>query len=504
MGNSKVFKSIFSVTGVLIFAKVIGFVKQMVTASVFGATIETDLINISQEFILNIEYILIHTITTAFVAVFIKIHIENEEDGDRLLSDSLKVATIVVASIILISELLSPVISRVLAPSYSDELSITLSNYIRIYLPALLLFIITSIFNGLLNANNHFVPGQLSGLFLSVITIVCVLAFKNSLGVNSLVVGFISYAVFNFVFIASLSSKYYHYRKGNPFKNPNIKHLFLMMAPLFWGYSMIFANQQVDKIIVSGMEAGTVTAMGYAAVLSNLVTTLTGAACTVLFTHMTVQSSEGAHDKAANIAYKSSIILISILIPISIISIFDATDIVHLAFGRGSFDSIAVRNAGYALMGYSFSFIPFALKDLYARFLYGRQNTKSPMINTSIGIVFNIILSILLSRRFGVFGVTIASSFSELVACILNMRSSKKQSVYIDFGMMKSFIPYWILGGVLCFLGVKLGLSVFDSYNVLVKFVLVTLLGIIGYFLGVLRLFIRYKSIIKAILLKNN
>ena len=46
--KNHIISTVFSVTGLLIVSKLLGFVKQMVTASAFGATLETDLINLSQ------------------------------------------------------------------------------------------------------------------------------------------------------------------------------------------------------------------------------------------------------------------------------------------------------------------------------------------------------------------------------------------------------------------------------------------------------------------------
>ena len=504
MKSKRIFKSIFSVTGVLILAKIVGFIKQMVTAGVFGATLETDLINLSQELIANIEYILVHTVSTAFIAIYIKVNQQDKRDGRQLISDTIKVAILGVLGIILIIELGAHVVARIIAPSYSLEKSILLTNYIRIYAPVLIIFVITSILNGLLNAHASFVPGHLSGLFLSVITIISVFSLSQAIGVDALAVGFWGYAIINFLFIFAISKRYWAFEQGNPFRNNEIVNLFVMMGPLFFGYAMIFVNQQIDKIIVSGMEAGTVTAMSYASVLSNLVCTLTGAACSVLYTHMAVITSSGDHKGAAELALRSAIILITVLLPISLITVTCSSNIVSLAFGRGAFDGKAVVNAGRALMGYAFCFVPYSLKSLYSRFQYGRQDTKGPMINSSIGIAVNIVLSIALSRFIGVFGVTIASSFSELVAGILNMRTARKHSEYVRFGRLKIFIPAWFIGAGACIICVLLSGLIYKGNSKLLRFIIATVFGMTGYGIGLLPWLIRYKSMLLGMVKRSN
>lgn len=81
---------ICSVTEVILLAKLTGFVKQMLTAGLFGATLETDLILLSQTFAGNLQYLFSQVLLTAFTATYIHIH---EEGGNtqRFVSDTLKV-----------------------------------------------------------------------------------------------------------------------------------------------------------------------------------------------------------------------------------------------------------------------------------------------------------------------------------------------------------------------------------------------------------------------------
>ena len=89
---------ICSVTGVILLAKLTGFVKQMLTAGLFGATLETDLILLSQTFAGNLQYLFSQVLLTAFTATYIHIH---EEGGStqRIVSDTLKVFSLTAAAL---------------------------------------------------------------------------------------------------------------------------------------------------------------------------------------------------------------------------------------------------------------------------------------------------------------------------------------------------------------------------------------------------------------------
>ena len=69
--KNHIIRTVFSVTGLLIVSKLLGFVKQMVTAAAFGTTIETDLISLSQGLIGNIQYLLVESVLSALVAVYL-------------------------------------------------------------------------------------------------------------------------------------------------------------------------------------------------------------------------------------------------------------------------------------------------------------------------------------------------------------------------------------------------------------------------------------------------
>ena len=79
--------TVFSVTGLLIVSKLLGFVKQMVTASAFGATLETDLINLSQGLIGNIQYLLVQSVLSALIAVYLHTAQQGEDASRRFAFD---------------------------------------------------------------------------------------------------------------------------------------------------------------------------------------------------------------------------------------------------------------------------------------------------------------------------------------------------------------------------------------------------------------------------------
>ncbi|MBE6963516.1 MAG: hypothetical protein E7443_02805 [Ruminococcaceae bacterium] len=491
MKHNKILKALFSVTGVILLSKLLGFVKQMVTAGVFGATIETDLIHLSEGFVGNIKYVLVQTLLTAFVAVYL--HTKEEDDGAarRFAADTGRAFTAITAVMVAVVMLFAPQIARIIAPSYPAELTARLAMYLRIFSPALVLFVWIAVFHALLNANQRFIPGELEGANQSLILLALVAGLASVLGVRILVVAFLAAAVWNALFLGVVSRRYWEAARSNPFRNPAVKELLRMTGPLLLGYAMVYINQQVGNILVSGLEAGTVTAMDYAAVLFNLVGTLIGSFCSILFTYITKKISQKDHESAARLTLRAAVLLVAVFLPISILMILCAEDIVTIVYGRGAFAADNIRVAADALVGFSLGVVPLVVRDLFSRVQYAYQDSKQPMINSTVSIAVNIGLSVALCPVLGVLGVSMAGSVSLLVCGGLNLITARRHNAFLRYGELLKCLPWLCVGSVVCLLTARWSIGCWQTQGALLRFALVTLTAGGAYALSVSPLLLR-------------
>ena len=114
-----------------------------------------------------------------------------------------------------------------------------------------------AVFHALLNSNKRFIPGQLEGLYQSVILVIVIILGAPYLGVDSLVIGYWLYATFSAGFLGYQARTYLRKSSRNPFRNPQVRSLLAMVGPLSIGYGAVYINQMVDKILVSGLADGT-------------------------------------------------------------------------------------------------------------------------------------------------------------------------------------------------------------------------------------------------------
>ena len=470
--KSGIVKAIFSVTTIVIIVKIIGFVKQIVTAYYFGTTIETDLISLSQGLIGDFDFFITHALVTALTAVYIK-NKESEEESKDIVSGIFKIfipISLVFASVFFLGSFL---FAKLVAPTYDGDLQSRLSYYIKIFSPFVVLQIIISISSAVLTANKRFLWQQLVGFNQSIFIIAFVLLFKEQLGIWTLVIGFCAATAFNVVFTGIPSKKYWSFNlRTNPFKNKNVVSILKMMLPLLIGYAMIYVNQIVDKIISSGLEEGSVTALNYSGVLLNLILTLVTSILSVLFVYITYNISKNNHDKASNLVANSIILLTVAFLPISLLVCLFNKEIVTIVYMRGSFDEHGVFLTSQALLGYGICIVPYCIKELFARYLYGYEDSKHPMINSCVGIAINIATSIVLSRFIGILGIAIGSSAADIVCALLNVIVAKRKTHLKVFKPFLKSFPFLGIEIIIC-VSAFLASKFFFEESILIKLSLI-------------------------------
>ena len=470
--RNSILKTVFSVTGVIVLAKFLGFFKQMLTASAFGATIETDLITLSQSFVGNTQYLLVQVLLSSFTSVYIH---TRETDGEnaagRFYADTLKVFSLLVFAVCTLILFASGPLSHLLAPSYDAVQSGRLALYLRLFAPVLLLYTWIAILRAGLNAHDRFVPGELTSAFQSAIFILCIALLTPHLGIWVLSVGFWTAAVWNALFLFLLSRRQIVRSKGNPFRSAQVRSLLRMALPLLLGQGAIYANQMVDKILISGLEEGAVTAIHYSGVLSTLITTFITAFCAILFTRVVEHTAGGRHENAAKLTQTAAVLLTALFLPITLLSAYCAQDVVSIVYGRGAYGGEGIDMSAAGLRGYAVMFVPLAVRELYSRLCYAYQDSRRPMVNATVGIVCNIALSIALCPHYGIFGVALASSFSEVISGILDIFSARRHNASVHLTPLLRLLPLLGVGSAACLLTARWVSRHLTSQGSLVRFV---------------------------------
>lgn len=482
--KNSIWKSAALVTIMMLAFKILGFAKQAVMASYYGATIDTDIYYIGWGFISGVSEAIVKAISVSLIAIYTSLRVQKGKDeAAKLINGILEIFIPIFLVLIGLIIILAPLISRILAPSYNGYEYNELIKYLRILAPVMLFACLELVFGAVLDSHKSFFVPRLQSFIYSVCVILACIFFSSLLGVSALVMAqYVSSVIFTILIILA-AKKYHNFFLVKIKEIPELKHILLTAIPLFIGNSAIQINKIVDKSIASGLGAGTTSALSYCIVLEQLVTSIMIVNIgNVMFANFSEYAAKNDKQLISDNLSKAINILICLLMGITVITVICAEDIVKIVYFRGNFNYSAVSLTSVALIGYAVSFVPIAVRDLSIKTLYAFKDTRRAMYASLISIVVNISTSILLAHFFGIIGITLGTSIASVVGMIINAFSIKKylnEYRYSDhIKLLIRCIPATIVLGVSVYL-----LKKFLNINLVIQFIIICIVGFGLYFL---------------------
>lgn len=419
--EKRIIKASFSITLIGVIVKLIGFIKQIVIANFYGATYQTDDFFLVSGFVGNVAYLICTTLSITFLSMYVESkHDETALERNKFVSSVIVIfegLALIAGGILYV---FAPQISRILAVGYDQASLAPVIEYMHLFSFVIIIQVMITILGTVLNAEKKFLPYQTIGAIQSVVIIVSVICLSNQMGIYALVISFIAAYFFQFLYLLVFARKYIKFVLVRPFKDNRVKKLFRLIAPLLVSYGITEINQVVDKMVSTYLGEGVVSALSYSQVISSSINQLFVVSVgTVIFSYFTDYAAKGEESKIKESLGQMLIIVSMILLPISIMLTVDAQEIVKVLYERGNFDAAAVGNTALAQIGYAAGLWFLGIRELLVRTHYAYQDTKRPTINSVISVLFNIVLSIVLSRTLGILGITLASSISMVISVVL-------------------------------------------------------------------------------------
>ncbi len=187
-------------------------------------------------------------------------------------------------------------------------------------------------------------------------------------------------------------------------------------------------------MLASNLQVGAVTMLSYANKIDDaLITLFTSSIITVAYPVIVkiVNKDKNTKDEISDITSKYFILLLLLVVPLSIASVIFSEEIVRLIFLRGSFTSEYLVPTANAFAAYALGITFFTIRKYFNRIFYAYHNTKTPTINSIVTIIMNIVISIILSKFWGITGIALGTTISALISSIsLVVTLSKKNRVF--------------------------------------------------------------------------
>lgn len=440
MKENKTLKSSVFVMLLIILGKVFALIRDSLIAAKFGATYVTDIYN----FALGMVYLLT-TISYGLTTTFIPIHTESLQKGDGKESNkfvnnvinTFSIGTIILTILMIV---FSKYIIYVFGHGFQKDLMVfnTSIKITRIMLLSLIFISLQSVITGVLQSHKQFYEPAAMAMVSNIVYIVYLVFLTSKYGIVGFaiatVVAFLAQFIINVPKYKKLGYKYTTYMDV---KDSKIKEMFYLMIPVIISTSVIQLNAFVNRSFATNIYFGAVTILDCANKINTLAYEVfaIGIAMIVYPTLSELAAKNDKNQYKMALARSINIILI-IMVPAAVGIAVLREPLINVIFKRGAFSQNAATLTSQALLLYTPAMIAYGVRDILNKAFYAIKDTKTPMINSFIGIIINIAINILLIKYLGVSGLTLATTISSIVITIMMLLDLNKKLNGIDIRNM--------------------------------------------------------------------
>lgn len=365
----------------------------------------------------------------AFTQVFIPAYAKNNHKVSFSSVIFLQfLAFILILSIVV--TVFSSFFTQIIAIGFSDDIIALASPLVAIcfyYLP--LIFIVTFL-AALLQYKHHFTTTAFSTALLNISLIGSLLLSRNL--ESSEIVYYMSWGVLVGGFLQVLVHLYAIQKLNIKFLTTNINKkkrdikqtkFYKQFYPAVFGSSASHIAAFLDTWLASFLISGSISYLYYANRVFQLPLALFAIATSVaLFPTIARAIKKNDEEKALQYLRKAFFILLGLLGAATFIGIVFDSFIVKLLFERGAFDSADTQQTALVLTMYLVGLLPFGLGKIFSLWLYSHEQQGTAAKITMYSLIWNIILSLVLIKPYGIVGLALASSLSGFVLFHLTLK----------------------------------------------------------------------------------
>jgi putative peptidoglycan lipid II flippase len=372
------------------------------------------------------------SLSLTFIPVFTKYVAENREDeGWHVFSTVITAMGALLIGVILLGEVFAPQLVQVIAPGFNPAEKARVIYLTRLMLPAQICFYLGSILSAVQYAKGQFVVPSLAPVIYNIGIILGGVLLAPKIGITGFAVGVLCGAIAGNLLLQIYGAK----RAGAHFMpNFNLRHpgfwLFIKLTvPIMLALSLVFTDDWIIRWFGSYLVPASITWLSYAKTLMRVPLGAVGQAVGVAsFPFLAQLYSEGKLVELNRTLNGTLKALILLLVPISALTIAQASPIVHLVFSHTRLHESDLQATAKTLAIFSLGMFAWGAQNILARGFYAARDTMTPAITGTILTFANLPVYWFLVRRYQHLGLAMASSlgivvYTILLAGLLNRRT---------------------------------------------------------------------------------
>ncbi len=482
-----IIKNSITVGGLTLISRIFGYIRDAFIAFVLGAGALNDAFIIAFR-IPN----LFRTIfgEGAFSAAFVPIYSAlSSKSGTEAKKFAQQVQAWLLIALIIFSAIMMyfmPELVMIMAPGYIDDQSIftTAVALGRITFPYIIFMSFLAFYGGMLNSLGKYAAFASAPILLNIVMIFSV-AFvsitetkAHALSYGVLIAGIVELLwvlyfakknkiLVNFTFSLKMSDE--------------VKTLLKRIIPGIFGSGIAQINVFITTILASYVIGG-ISYLYYADRIYQLPLALIGTAMgTVLLPTLAKDYENG--NSASAIKNKNTAIEFCMLftIPAMLAIVILSEDIIKLLFEHGEFTHEATIQTSKALSVFAFGLPAYVLLKVFTSSFFAAGDTKTPVIISTLSLLVNILISLLLLSQFKHVAIAIGSVVSSwLMLIILIKLSINKKRYKLSENSLTRILKFFI-SGLLMTLAIYGIESLTNNINIFVSMALEIIVGGILY-----------------------
>lgn len=461
---SKVAKTTIILMVITMVSKVLGFGRELVLGSLYGASSYSD-IYITASYTPNLIFA---GIGVALSTTFIPLYYENrniggDEQANKFTNNMFNIVLILGLILSIFIFIFAEPVTKILAMGFEGQKFKDAVIFIRIMIFGGIFLSLSDIMTAILQAKGSFIIPGLLGIPYNIIIIIFMIASAN-INIYLLPIGTLIALIVKFMFqVPFVYRRNYRYKCILDLKDEYVKKVIYLVAPVFIGVAVDQVNIMVDRTLSSTLAEGSLSALNYANRLNGFVMGLfITTIISVIYPVLSKLSSENDKVKFSQTVVTSVNSVVLLVTPISVGAIVLAHPIVKILFQRGAFDERATNLTAIALCFYSLGMLGLALRDILSKVFYSLQDTKTPMINGALAMGLNIILNIILIKYMGHAGLAFGTSIASTICVFMLFYSLDKKIENFDqkrivYTFIKSVLAALIMGFVVYRVNIWIG-----------------------------------------------
>ncbi|MBA4781861.1 MAG: murein biosynthesis integral membrane protein MurJ [Rhizobiales bacterium] len=418
------FKSFTTVGGATLASRLLGFVREILIASLIGAGPVADAFYAAFRFPNLFRRLFAEgAFNTAFVPLFAK---ELEAGGhaaaERFAREVFSVLLVTLLVLVALMEIFMPLlVATVIAPRFGTgtEKTLLTIDLARIMFPYLLCMSLVAMLSGVLNAFRHYFIAALVPVLLNVVMIAVLLACEALDTGNSALTGRVmawgvalaGFAQLGLVWIAAKRTGFTLAFQRPRLTGP-VKRVLVLAVPAAIAGGITQINLLIGQMIASGQD-GAIALLQYADRIYQLPLGVIGIAIgVVLLPELARDLKSGNDQKAVTTQNHALEFAMFLTLPATAALMIMPGLISSVLYQRGAFDAVAANGVAGALAAFAVGLPAFVLIKVLSPGFFARENTRTPMNYAIINAVVNVVLSYILFQQFAHVGIAAATSIA--------------------------------------------------------------------------------------------